>query len=171
MGQNCPQSSLWGPPLVVASLTLSPPPHLPHEKYHTYCGWSQTCWEQWHKIRKYKTPTWIHIANREGRRKIIQMNNVCMITEIQSLSRSWSRSAKAHHANSNYSAIFKKGKAWTGYWAIIRLIPLYGFKAGSRFETRHTNNDLCYHSKEGTSKKLIFSCPAALCLAAMGQSL
>lgn len=94
------------------------------------------------------------------------------IMEMQSLSRSWSRWAKADPANSNYSSIFfQKGKVWTAYWAIISQIPLYAFKASCRFETRHNNNDPCCHSKEGTSKNLIFSCPAALWLAAMVQSL
>lgn len=85
--------------------------------------------------------------------KMMQMNHERTIMKIQT-------------AISSDSSIVQKSKVWRGYWPIISLIPLYGFKAGFRFETRHNKNDLCCQSKEGTSKNLVFSCLAALWLSA-----
>lgn len=65
---------------------------------------------------------------------------------------------KGHLTDSNYFSFFlKKG---TKYGQATRLQEAPLFLYDSRFKTRHNNSN---HSKEGTSKNLIFSCPVAHC--------
>lgn len=59
----------------------------------------------------------------------------------------------------------KKSKVWTGCWAIISAISLYGFNAGSRFETRQQQRSVL-RFKRGNFKETHFllpSCTVARC--------
>lgn len=102
------------------------------------------------------------------------MNHTSMIVKIQRLSCSWSGSAQADPVNSNYSSLYTKGGSVDGLLGRNKPCSLCVVsKNAPGLKSRHNNNydELCCHSKEGTSKNLIFSCPAALGLAATGRSL